>query len=186
MKKEDKNNSNSSESTEISCEDNSENDPTYNIHSNSSDDDIDEDDDIYDDYNNYEDEINEIINPPNGPAGGFFNKHYEEEHDRKQKFFLILNPQKKSVQNKIQKKKYDFYNKYTNLLIGYIDIDRNTARSDLVYFRQVSNTGIILRTLVSDYPLKRSIFETHVESRGSKLTRRLALVIYKLDKHNTL
>lgn len=177
MKKEDKNNSNSSESTEISCEDNSENDPTYNIHSNSSDDDIDEDDDAGDDYiyNNYEDEINEIINPPNGPAGGFFNKHYEEEHDRKQKFFLILNPQKKSVQNKIQKKKYDFYNKYTTIEKKYFD-NLSDEEKDKIKLRE----DAINDNKLSRMPMRFKILNSNINEKTKKS------IIAKIDSFNNM
>jgi len=170
--------SNSEKTTEESSEkseDNSDKDPTYN----NKDDEHDEHDES-EEYYNYEDDEddyeNEIIQNTNIPNGGFFNKHDEEEnYNTKQKFFLILNPPRKTANKKIQKKKYDFYHKYTMIEKKYFD-NLSDEDKDKIKIKEDS----INDELISDMPMRFRILNLNINERTKKN------IIAKIDSFNNM
>ena len=168
---------NSSSNSEIS-EDNSDKDPTY-INKNEDNEDN-EDNDDSEEYYNYEDDDedyeNEIIQNTSIPSGGFFNKHDEEEnYNTKQKFFLILNPPRKTANKKIQKKKYDFYNKYTIIEKKYFD-NLSDEDKDKIKLKEDS----INDELISDMPMRFRILNLNINEKTKKN------IIAKIDSFNNM
>ena len=157
------------ETTETS-EDNSDKDPTY-IEEN-------EDYEDYEDYENYEDyddSENNIKNDIIEPSGGFFNKHDEDNHNTKQKIFLILNPPRKSSNKKIQKKKYDFYHKYTQQERTYFDALSENNKDKIKILEDKINDNII-----SDVPMRFRILNLDINEKTKKN------IINKIDSFNNM
>ena len=174
MTTDDNSSSNSEKTTEESSENsenNSDKDPTYNNNNNNN-----EDDDESEEYYNEEDNENEIIQNTSIPSGGFFNKHNEEDNfKRKQKIFLILNPPQKTANKKIQKKKYDFYHKYTMIEKNYFD-NLSDEDKDKIKLKEDS----INDELISDLPMRFRILNLNINEKTKKN------IIAKIDSFNNM
>jgi len=174
MTTDDNSSSNSEKTTEESSENsenNSDKDPTYNNNNNNN-----EDDDESEEYYNEEDNENEIIQNTSIPSGGFFNKHNEEDNfKRKQKIFLILNPPHKTANKKIQKKKYDFYHKYTMIEKNYFD-NLSDEDKDKIKLKEDS----INDELISDLPMRFRILNLNINEKTKKN------IIAKIDSFNNM
>tara|TARA_B100000795_G_C22806281_1_gene445076 strand:+ start:1702 stop:3225 length:1524 start_codon:yes stop_codon:yes gene_type:complete len=160
---------NSSENTETS-EDNSDKDPTYNNVDLDDEEEVEiEEEKYYEDDNSYE---NEIIEEP---IGGFFNKDDEDNYNTKQKIFVILNQPRKQSIKKIQKKKYDFYNKYTQIEKSYFDMLTEQNKDKIKLLEDKINDNIIY-----DVPMRFRILNLNINDKTKKN------IVNKIDNFNNM
>ena len=143
-------------------EDNSDNDPTFKVDKSSSDNDSNENDEYSDDY-----ELDISDN--------YFNKYEQEENEKKQKFFLILKPSNNKTKSIIKKKKYDFYNYYTNQEKDYFDSLSDEKKEEIK-----SAEDSLKNTSISNVPMRFRILDLKINERTKKN------VITKLDNFNNM
>ena len=180
MTKDKKDDSSDNVETTETSEDNSDKDPTYideyndNYEDNEDGENSEENED-YEDYEDYDDSENIINNDIIEPSGGFFNKHDEDNHNTKQKIFLILNPPRKSSNKKIQKKKYDFYHKYTQQERTYFDELSENNKDKIKILEDKINDNI-----VSDVPMRFRILNLDINEKTKKN------IINKIDSFNNM